>query len=114
MRALVLAAGIGSRLHHYTDDRPKPMLEIGGEPIHGYNLAMLAAARFDEIIVNLHYAANVIRDYVGDGSRWGVRVAYSEEPERGGTAGALIPIADRLAGGTFRHRLRGQPQRPRS
>jgi mannose-1-phosphate guanylyltransferase len=98
MRALVLAAGIGSRLHRYTDDRPKPMLEIGGEPILGYNLAMLAAAGFDEVIVNLHYAGNVIRDYVADGSRWGIRVAYSEEPELRGTAGALIPLADRLVG----------------
>ena len=45
MRALVLAAGVGSRLRPYTDDRPKPMLEVGGQPIIGYNLAMLAAAR---------------------------------------------------------------------
>lgn len=101
MRALVLAAGIGSRLHRYTDERPKPMLEIGGEPILGYNLAMLAAAGFDEIVVNLHYLAAVIRAYVGDGSRWGVRVTYSEEPELRGTAGALIPFVERFAADAF-------------
>jgi mannose-1-phosphate guanylyltransferase len=101
VRALVLAAGIGSRLHRYTDDRPKPMLEVGGEPILGYNLAMLAAAGFDEIVVNLHYLAGVVRAYVGDGSRWGVRVTYSEEPELRGTAGALIPFAERFAADAF-------------
>ena len=101
MRALVLAAGVGSRLHRYTDDRPKPMLEIAGEPILGYNLAMLAAAGFDEVVVNLHYLGAVIRAYVGDGSRWGLRVIYSEESELRGTAGAVVPLAERFAADTF-------------
>jgi NDP-sugar pyrophosphorylase family protein len=101
MRALVLAAGVGGRLRHYTDDRPKPMLEIGGEPILGYNLAMLAAAGFDEVVVNLHYLPGVVRAYVGDGARWNLRVTYSEEPELRGTAGALIPVAERFAQATF-------------
>jgi mannose-1-phosphate guanylyltransferase len=101
MRALVLAAGVGSRLRHYTDDRPKPMLEILGEPILGYNLAMLAAAGFDEVVVNLHYLPEVVRAYAGDGSRWGIRVTYSEEAELRGTAGALLPLSERFRAGTF-------------
>jgi NDP-sugar pyrophosphorylase family protein len=101
MRALVLAAGVGSRLHHYTADRPKPLLEIFGEPILGYNFAMLAAAGFDDVVVNLHAFPSVVRDYAGDGSRWGVRVTYSEEPELRGTAGALVPVARAFAGGSF-------------
>ena len=101
MRALVLAAGVGSRLLHYTDLRPKPMLEIGGEPILGYNLAMLAAAGFDDVVVNLHYLPEVVRGYAGDGARWGVRVTYSEERDLRGTAGALVPLAERFGGATF-------------
>jgi NDP-sugar pyrophosphorylase family protein len=101
MRAIVLAAGVGSRLRPYTDERPKPMLEVCGRPIIAYNLAMLAAAGFDEVVVNLHHLPAVVRDYVGDGSAWGLRVRYSEERELLGTAGALVPVADWLRSGTF-------------
>ena len=101
MRALVLAAGAGSRLRHYTADRPKPLLEIFGEPILGYNLAMLAAAGFDDVAINLHTFADAVRTYVGDGSRWGLRVTYSEETELRGTAGALVPLVQAFAGETF-------------
>ena len=101
MRALVLAAGVGSRLRHYTADRPKPLIEICGEPVLGYNLAMLAAAGFDDVTINLHYQADAVRVYAGDGSRWGVRVTYSEEPELRGTAGALVPLARAFAGAAF-------------
>jgi NDP-sugar pyrophosphorylase family protein len=54
MRALVLAAGVGSRLKPYTDTIPKPMVPIGGRPILAYNLAMLAASGFDDVVINLH------------------------------------------------------------
>jgi NDP-sugar pyrophosphorylase family protein len=101
MRAIVLAAGVGSRLRPYTDDRPKPMLEVYGQPIIAYNLAMLAAAGFNEVVVNVHHLPAVVRDYVGDGSDWGLRVRYSEERELLGTAGALIPVLDLLRAGTF-------------
>jgi NDP-sugar pyrophosphorylase family protein len=101
MRALLLAAGEGTRLKPYTDAIPKPMLRVGAEPILGYNLAMLAAGGFDDIVVNLHAFGSVVRDYVGDGSRWGVRVRYSEEPELRGTAGALVPLAEDFGGETF-------------
>jgi len=101
MHALVLAAGVGSRLKPYTDDRPKPMLEVGGYPIIAYNLAMLAAGGFHDVVINLHYLPDVIRAYVGTGERWGLRVTYSEEPELLGTAGALLPVIDTFKGETF-------------
>lgn len=101
MHALVLAAGVGSRLRPYTDDRPKPMLEVGGRPIIAFNLAMLAAAGFRDVVVNLHHLPNVIRDYVGTGERWNLRVTFSEEPDLLGTAGALLPFRERLSKGTF-------------
>jgi NDP-sugar pyrophosphorylase family protein len=101
MHALVLAAGVGSRLRPYTDDLPKPMLDVGGQPIIAYNLAMLAAGGFRDVVINLHYLPNAVRAYVGDGKRWGLRVTYSEEPQLLGTAGALSPVIDNFSRGTF-------------
>ncbi len=101
MQALLLAAGEGTRLKPYTNATPKPMLRVGAEPILGYNLAMLAAGGFDDITINLHAFGTVVRDYVGGGARWGVRVRYSEEPELLGTAGALMPVAADFRSGTF-------------
>jgi NDP-sugar pyrophosphorylase family protein len=101
MRALVLAAGVGSRLKPYTDTIPKPMVPIGGRPILSYNLAILAAAGFDDVVINLHAFPEVVREYVGDGSHWGIHVTYSEEPQLLGTAGALVPVIDLFRQGTF-------------
>ena len=80
---------------------PKPLIDICGEPILGYNLALLAAAGFDDVAINLHAFPDAVRAYAGDGSRWGLRVTYSEEEELRGTAGALVPLAGAFAGGTF-------------
>ncbi len=77
------------------------MIPIGGRPILAYNLAMLGAAGFDDVVVNLHAFPEVVREYVGDGSQWGIRVVYSEEPELLGTAGALVPTIDLFSQGTF-------------
>jgi NDP-sugar pyrophosphorylase family protein len=101
MQALVLAAGVGSRLKPYTDNCPKPMLPVAGQPILAYNLAMLAAAGFTEIVINLHYLPDVVKTFVGNGERWGLNVTYSEEHELLGTAGALGPTIERFRGGTF-------------
>jgi mannose-1-phosphate guanylyltransferase len=101
MRALVLAAGVGSRLRPYTDRCPKPMLNVGGDPILSYNLVMLADAGIRDVVVNLHYLPEVVREHVGDGSAWGLHVTYSEEPTLRGTAGALVPFAESFRSGTF-------------
>jgi len=101
MRALVLAAGVGSRLRPYTDDLPKPLLEVGGQPIIAYNLAMLAAGGFTDIVINLHHLPEVVRAYAGSGERWGLRITYSEEPELLGTGGALSPLAAQFGAETF-------------
>jgi NDP-sugar pyrophosphorylase family protein len=101
MRALILAAGVGSRLRPLTDEKPKPMLEVDGVPILAYNLAMLATSGFRDVVLNVHHLPNAIRRYVGDGSRWGLNVSYSVEPVLLGTAGALVPVMDRFTDGTF-------------
>ncbi len=96
MRAFVLAAGEGRRLRPLTDAVPKPMIEIAGRPLLEYNVRMLARFGITEIFVNLHHRAEVVRDYFGDGSAFGVRMTYSYEPELLGTAGALVPVRDAL------------------
>ena len=89
MKAMILAAGLGTRLGTATRDLPKGMLDANGHPLLEYIVASLSQHGFDEIVVNLHHHGDTIRDYFGDGSRWGVQIVYSEESELLGTAGAV-------------------------
>ena len=93
MKALVLCAGYGARLGSLTDDIPKPLLPLQGEPLLGWTLNYLAGYGFTEVAVNAHHQAHMIRDYCGDGSRFGVRLHYAYEPELQGTAGAIKRLA---------------------
>jgi len=88
MKALILAAGKGSRLKQLTADRPKPMLEIGGEPLLARHVRGLRQAGVTQIAINLHHAPEVIVDYFGAGAGFDVQIVYSYEPELLGTAGA--------------------------
>ena len=88
LKALVLAAGKSTRISPISKGRPKPLIEIYGEAIISRNLRWLAAEGIDEVFVNLHYKPDDIRDFVGNGSQFGLRVSYSFEPEILGTAGA--------------------------
>lgn len=89
MRAMVLSAGYGTRLGDLTRETPKPMLRLQSRPILEYIICQLAEHGFDHIAVNLHFMPDTIRDYFGDGSRFGVRLVYSYEPKLLGTAGGL-------------------------
>ncbi len=91
-KALVLSAGYGTRLHPFTTQTPKPLLKIAGKPILGYIFENLARAGISEVAVNLHYQADQIRDYCGDGSKWGVSIHYSEEAQLLGTAGTVLSL----------------------
>jgi NDP-sugar pyrophosphorylase family protein len=90
--AIVLAAGLGTRLGPLTDETPKVLLPIGGEPLLCRTLALLADSGIRRVGLNVHYHAAKVRDAVGDGSRWGMTAFYSEEPELLGSAGALRPM----------------------
>ena len=92
MKALILAAGKGERLGALTRDRPKPMIPIGGRPLLERHVAWLAAAGVDEIAINLHHQPEVIRNHLGDGHRFGVRITYSLEEQLLGTAGAAARL----------------------
>jgi len=99
LKAMVLAAGLGTRLGGLTRDLPKPMLEVGGRPILEHILRHLAACGIGEAVVNLHFRPEAIRGRIGDGSALGIRVRYSEEPVLLGTAGALRAASALLGGG---------------
>ncbi len=79
MKAIVLAAGLGTRMGALTAALPKPLLVVGGEPLIAHQLARLARAGVREVVVNVARRGELIRAAVGDGARWGLRVAYSEE-----------------------------------
>jgi NDP-sugar pyrophosphorylase family protein len=88
MKALLLAAGEGTRLRPLTLDRPKPMLPLGGRPMLEYLVVLLQAHGVTEIAINLHYKPDAIVEYFGDGQRFGVSITYSPEPRLLGSAGA--------------------------
>jgi len=89
MRAIVLSAGYGTRLWPLTEDRTKPAIPILGKPLVGYVAEYLAGYGIDEIVVNLHHRPDSVRRALGDGSRFGVKLHYVEEPDILGTSGAL-------------------------
>jgi NDP-sugar pyrophosphorylase family protein len=89
MRAMVLSAGYGTRLWPLTEDRTKPALPILGKPLVGYVAEYLAKFGIDDIVVNLHHRPESVRKALGDGSQFGVKLQYVEEPEILGTSGAL-------------------------
>jgi mannose-1-phosphate guanylyltransferase len=92
MKAMLLAAGEGTRLRPLTDQVPKPMLPIAGRPVLEHNVRLLARCGIRDLVINLHHAADVIATYFGDGSAWGVSITYSYEPELLGTAGAVAKL----------------------
>lgn len=79
MKAMILAAGRGERLRPLTDHTPKPLIDIGGQPLIGHHLSALARAGFEEVVINVAYLGEQIVDTLGDGRDWGLRIAYSRE-----------------------------------
>jgi predicted dehydrogenase len=100
-KALLLAAGQGARLGAATRDTPKPMLRVRGRPVLERHVEQLAGAGVREIWINLHHRGEVIREYFGDGSRWGLRIRYSPEETLLGTAGALKKLASEFRDAPF-------------
>ncbi|HXO26713.1 MAG TPA: sugar phosphate nucleotidyltransferase [Thermoanaerobaculia bacterium] len=97
LRALVLAAGLGTRLRPLTDDLPKPLLPVLGQPLLGLTLRRLAAVGCEAAAINLHHGAGQIRRAFG-GEHAGLPLTWSEEPLLLGTLGALGPLAGFFAG----------------
>ena len=102
MRAMILAAGRGERMRPLTLVRPKPLLEAGGAPLIVHHLRALASAGFEDVVVNLSWLGDQIRGALGDGSRYGVRLHYSDEgPEPLETGGGIFRALPLLGAGPF-------------
>jgi mannose-1-phosphate guanylyltransferase len=98
---MVLAAGLGTRLRPLTDDRPKAMVEVGGRPLITYNLALLRRFGITDVVINLHWHGQVLRDALGDGSALGLRIEYSPEDPLLDTGGGIKHAEAMLAGEDF-------------
>ena len=89
MRAMLLCAGLGSRLGALSDQRPKPMLPVCGMPILRYGIAQLVGHGIADIVINVHHRGDVIEREIGDGRAFGARISYSHEEVLLGTGGGL-------------------------
>ena len=100
--ALVLTAGLGTRLRPLTLVRAKPAVPIAGEPLVRRIITWLRSAGVSDLVLNLHHLPETIASVVGDGSDLRVRVRYSwEQPAVLGTAGGPRRALPLLSGGTF-------------
>ncbi len=89
MKAMILAAGRGERLRPLTDVTPKPLLEVKAKPLIVHHLEALCRAGFTEIVINLSWLGNQVRDLLGNGADFNLSIEYSEEPEALETAGGI-------------------------
>jgi N-acetyl-alpha-D-muramate 1-phosphate uridylyltransferase len=101
VKAMVLAAGRGERLRPLTDRLPKPLVDIGGQPLLGHQLRWLAAAGIREVVVNLHHLGQQISDRFGDGAGYGVQIAYSRETRLLETGGGVVNALPLLGNDPF-------------
>lgn len=101
MRVMLLAAGRGERLRPLTDAIPKALVEVGGKPLIAWHLERLAASGFREAVVNVSHLGSLIIERIGEGSRYGMRIAYSREPEPLETAGGIAQALPLLGPGAF-------------
>lgn len=100
MKAIILAGGLGTRLRPLTDNTPKPLLPIKGKPIIEHAILNFKKHGIEEIILSIGYKADTIKEYFGDGSKWGVKISYCIEDQPLGTGGAL-KMASAGIGETF-------------
>ena len=102
MKAMILAAGFGTRLFPLTIDRTKPAIPFLGKPLVGYVAEYVAKFGFRDVVVNLHHQPESVKKALGNGDDFGVKIHYTiEEPKILGTAGALDNARDLLADDTF-------------
>lgn len=92
MKAMILAAGLGTRMRPLTDHTPKPLLQVAGKPLIVWHLEKLAAAGFKEVIINIAWLGWQIPEVLGDGSQWQLKLHYSDEQAETAleTAGGII------------------------
>lgn len=87
--AVLMAGGEGRRLRPLTEETPKPMIRVGDRPILETILTNLATAGIQTFFLSINYKAHMVKDYFGDGAKWGVEIRYLHEESQLGTGGAL-------------------------
>jgi len=101
MKAFLLAAGKGERLKPLTDQIPKPLINIKGKPLIEWNIERLARNGIKEVIINVFHLGHMIEDFLGDGSKYDVRIIYSKETALMGTGGAILNALDLIGSEPF-------------
>jgi N-acetyl-alpha-D-muramate 1-phosphate uridylyltransferase len=100
--AMILAAGRGERMRPLTDTTPKPLLRVHGQPLIERHVQRLVRAGIPRIVINLAWLGGQIRDYLGNGGRYGAAISYSEEAPRAlDTGGGVFRALPQLSPGPF-------------
>jgi NDP-sugar pyrophosphorylase family protein len=100
MKAMILAGGMSTRLYPLTKSIPKPLVPVAGEPNCAHVIRYLHSFGIDEIAINVHFHAQLVKDALGDGSQYGVRLTYLDEEKLMGSAGAVKQM-EHFFEGTF-------------
>lgn len=98
MKAMILAAGFGTRLRPLTNTIPKPLLPVAGTPLIVWNLLLLKRHGFQDVVINLHHLGPMIEQAIGNGSRYGMRITYSREAVILGTGGGIKQAEPNFSG----------------
>jgi len=103
MKAMILAAGLGTRMRPLTDTTPKPLLKVGGMPLIVWHIERLVHDGIKDIVINVAHLGYKIMEELGDGSNWGAKISYSDEQEEGclESAGGIIKALPLLGDETF-------------
>ena len=96
-KAVILAAGRGTRMRELTLTMPKPMVEVGGKPVLSYIIEGLREAGVKKILIVVGYRKEVVMDHYGDGSAFGVEIIYQEQIRQDGT-GKVVELAQEFCG----------------
>lgn len=103
MKAMILAAGHGTRMRPLTDHTPKPLLAVGGKPLIVWHIEKLAKAGFQDIVINIGWLGAQIPAALGNGEQWGINLHYSDEQREGAleTAGGIVKALPLLGDAPF-------------
>ncbi|MCB1666513.1 MAG: nucleotidyltransferase family protein [Pseudomonadales bacterium] len=101
MKAIILAAGLGTRMRPLTDTLPKPLLQAGGQALIEYHLHNLVRAGITDIVINHYHLGEKLEAALGDGSRYGAHIHYSRETVRLETAGGIVKALPLLGPDAF-------------
>ena len=103
MKAMILCAGRGERMRPLTDTTPKPLLEVKGKPLLVWHLEKLQKNGFKEVVINIAHLGYKIPEVIGDGSKWNLKITYSDEQDEGAleSAGGIIKALPTLGDDTF-------------